>query len=318
MQSSSSTRRRSHSTRRPKRELMRSSCVRSAELAVAVACALVAGVHAQPRAAPVTAARARPAAQLFVDAEAHGSVRDGALIGRGSERVQRLPGGGLRVERLRDYDRVQDPKTSKIVTLPKRWHASVWFELTPELRLRRSEMTLAFDRSIDRALGRVASNDDFAWLFEFDRMSIISAAHGSVLQFVTTREGRVVKRDSYDYPAGTIPIELASMAVAVELWRRRERFEFDVILPGGDVHGVEAKVTRARDVAAFARGYPVPLPALGRLRGELALVDMRLASPFKRLFFPHHFYFVYAWAHPELLLAAWGGDPDVPMLALRE
>ena len=55
-----------------------------------------------------------------------------------------------------------------------------------------------------------------------------------------------------------------------------------------------------------------------QLTGDLAVVDAWLASPIKYLFFPHHFYLVYAAEEPEKLLALWGGDPDEHMQAVRE
>jgi hypothetical protein len=50
---------------------------------------------------------------------------------------------------------------------------------------------------------------------------------------------------------------------------------------------------------------------------DLAIVDMRLASPVKKFLFPYHFYMAYAAEDPSRLEMAWGGDPDDPMHAIR-
>jgi hypothetical protein len=127
-----------------------------------------------------------------------------------------------------------------------------------------------------------------------------------------------VQRGRYAYPPAAVPIEMADMAVSVALSKHARRFELEVLLPDGKRHGVTAEVHRTRDPSGFARGYSVPVAALQRDGNELAVVDMWLTSPFKRLFFPHHYYFVYPSSQPSVLLAAWGGDPDEPLIAVRE
>ena len=260
------------------------------------------------------------AAQLFHAGEVHGQVRDGGLWGSGYEHVDRLSDGGLRVVRVRDYDRLTDPKSKRIVTLPEAWQVRATLVLSPQLRLRRSDTTFAFHRSVDRALGYDASHDELAWLFESNRVVVNADRAGSALTLLAMSDGRVIRRDHYAYPRDAVPIELTSLAVSVQLVRRVSRFEFDVLLPGGDTHGVKAVVHRAADPTPFTRGYRLPAPALALLkqtREGLAIVDLYLASPFKRIVFPHHFYFVYAYAAPDTLLSAWGGDPDEPMLAFQ-
>jgi hypothetical protein len=82
------------------------------------------------------------------------------------------------------------------------------------------------------------------------------------------------------------------------------------------VHGVRSTVTLTRDVRKEARGYRVPKDR--QLAKEpLAVVDMRLASPFKYLFFPHHFYMAFSAAQPSKLMMMWGGDPEATLQAFR-
>ena len=77
-------------------------------------------------------------------------------------------------------------------------------------------------------------------------------------------------------------------------------------------------VHRVTDPAPFAREYDIPGDRLRDDGRQLAIVDAWLTSPFKGLFFPHHFYFTYDSARPSELLALWGGDPDLSLKAFRD
>jgi hypothetical protein len=258
------------------------------------------------------------ASELFGSGEATATVQDGPLRGRGYERIERLAGGGWRVLRTQTYTQIKDRESGKLVRLPEPWHTRQLLELSPQLRLLREDFTASFHRSVDRALGREASRDDLAELFAWDRLRIRPEGAGGRLAMTTTRGNRTVQREHYAYPPEAIAFEIVAMAVSVAVSLRLSHFEFELLMPGGDSHGVAAQVHRTRDASRFARDYRVPRHALRPAAGELAVVDLWLASPFKRLFFPHHFYLVYASARPGDLLALWGGDPDEHLQAFRD
>jgi hypothetical protein len=90
------------------------------------------------------------------------------------------------------------------------------------------------------------------------------------------------------------------------------------MLPGGSLHGVRVLVHRTRDVRPHAAKYRLPPRYLQTASEELAVADMQLASPIKRVFFQHHFYMAFASADPQRLELAWGGNPDEPMQAFRK
>jgi hypothetical protein len=253
---------------------------------------------------------------LFGNSEARARVRDGLLLGTGYERTELLPNSRLRIVRSRTYTRVKNRKTGKLVDLPEPWQIHSTLELSPSLRLIRSDTTLELHRSIDRALG-YAATDELSELFAWDRALTTASAAGDRLTHSRWQKGRSVDRESYDYPADAIPIEIIATALSIAVRNRVERFDFELLLPGGATHGVRSQIHRTRDLHPFATDYPLPARVF-HLAGELAVVDAWLASPLKYLFFPHHFYLVYSAEEPEKLLALWGGNPDEHMQAVRE
>lgn len=253
---------------------------------------------------------------MFGQSVARASLWDGLLIGYGEERTQILPNRHLWVTQTRTYTRVRHPKTQQIVAIPEPWRVRSTFELTPSLRLVRSETTLELHRSIDGAL-HYALSDDLAPLFAWDRALAVANTSGNKLTRSQFSHGRGVKSQSYEYPSDAIPLEIIRYALAPAVRNRVERFDFQLLLPGGSTHGVRAEIHRTHDLRSFAAGYRVPLARVPAT-GELAVVDMWLASPIKHLFFPHHFYMVYASDKPEDLLAFWGGDPDETFMAIRD
>ena len=79
---------------------------------------------------------------------------------------------------------------------------------------------------------------------------------------------------------------------------------------------MRAETHRTRDLARYAKGYRVPKSRLTPSE-PTALVDMRLASPVKHLFFPHHFFMTFSVREPWKLTLLWGGDPDENLQAFR-
>jgi hypothetical protein len=256
------------------------------------------------------------ASALFRDGEARARLLDGLLGGVGHERTQRLPNGTLKITQTRRYDRALSPGTSSSGALPEPWTIDTTLELSSSLRLLRAETRLRVHRSGLRAFDRDA-RDKLEAFFAWDRLLIVASRDGARLTRSTFRAGKLIAERRYAYPASSIPIEIVGPVLSYAVARAFTSFEYDVLLPDGAVHGVRARVHRTRDASRFARRYTIDTRPL-RASGELAVVDMALASPWKRLFFPHHFYFVYASAEPTQLLAFWGGAPDDHLQALRE
>jgi hypothetical protein len=253
---------------------------------------------------------------LFANRQQRAWVKDGPLIGRGQERSAVAADGRLHVWRTRTYERVKHPDSGKVFALPEPWHVESTLVLSPSLRLIETTTTLRFHRSVDRALSYPFS-EKFAELFEWNHVHTAASRAGDRLTRTATLAGKVVERDSYDYPRDAIPLEIVGLVLAHAVKNRVRDFDFELLLPGGDQHGIQSRVHRTRNPARFAAGYQVPLARLGAA-GELAVVDMWLASPIKRVFFPHHFYLVYASDNPAELIALWGGDPDEDLQAFRE
>jgi hypothetical protein len=202
--------------------------------------------------------------------------------------------------------------------LPEPWRVRATLEVSAKLRLLRADTTLWFHRSLDRALGRDASQDDFAPFFEWDRMVVSSDAAGDELHALTTRGKHTVSSERYAYPADGVPLEIVGLVMSLAVAQHRDAFSLELLLPDGSEHGVSARVHHVTDATAFGEGYEIPAKALKRDGRELAVVDLWLTSPFKRLLFPHHFYFMYEAARPSDLLAVWGGDPDENLQAFRD
>lgn len=252
---------------------------------------------------------------LFLNDEARAVVRDGPLLGQGSEHTEVLPGGVLRVLRSRTYTRAVDPKSGKLVTLPEPWHVRSTITLSPGLRLLGVETTLDLHRSIDRAMG-YPWTEKVAELFSWDRALVRSSPDGKRLTRSLFLHDRATAQMSYDYREDAIPLDIVALVLSVAVSNHVDRFDFQLLLPDGATHGVRSVVHRTRDPRPFERGYR--LPAAGVPTGaDLAMVDLSLASPIKHLFYPHHFYFVYGTDQPTKLLALWGGDPDEPLMAFR-
>jgi hypothetical protein len=253
---------------------------------------------------------------LFDAVEARAEVEDGFLIGTGSERVRHLPDGKLEVTRTRHYTRVRHPDKKRIAVLPQPWEATSTLLLEPSLRLLRSDTRLHFDPAADGVFPGTKLSDAHDWLFKLDRTLTRAVEAGRRLEQQTYLNGKVIASERYDYPAKATPLEIVGLYLSIAVARRIEQFDFDLLVPGGSVHGVRAEIHRTRDVRRYAQGYRVPAPRLVS-QVPLAVVDMRLASPVKYLFFPHHFFMAYDERTPSQLVMMWGGDPDENLQAFR-
>lgn len=254
--------------------------------------------------------------ELFGDRVARAKVKDGHLIGRGYERSHVLADRRLQLVRTRTYYRARHPESGKVVELPEPWHVRSTLTLSPELRLLETETRVQFHRSIDQAMGYPFS-EKFEALFEWDRAHTIANRRGDELTRTLTLGKRTVERDTYDYPRDSIPLEIVGTVLSHAVKGRLAEFDFELLLPGGATHGIHSRVHRTRELGRFAKGYAVPLSRVTK-KGELAVIEMWLASPVKRVFFPHRFYLVYASDDPRDLVALWGGDPDQDLLAVSE
>lgn len=255
-------------------------------------------------------------AALFPDSEARADVQDGFLIGEGSERIRHLPDGRILIERKRHYTSVRRTDTHAVARLPEPWSASASVLVDASLRLIEADTRYDFKRTGDAAFADYRFSEKHAWLFENDRSVVRAIDRGRRLQLQELKQGKVHKQSVYDYPPNSAPLELIGLYLSVAVARGIDSFDFDLLVPGGDTHGVRSQVTRTREVARFARGYKVPGERL-KTAEPLAVVDMRLASPIKYLFFPHHFFMAYSVDHPDRLMMMWGGDPDSNLQAFR-
>jgi hypothetical protein len=250
------------------------------------------------------------------ESETKAEVYDGLLLGTGSERLRRLPDGRLRIDRTRHYTRIRHPESGKIVALPQPWSASSVLIVQPSLRLVSSDTRYNFKREADNILGDYKLSEHHEWMFESDRSVVRASTDGKTLTRQSFLGGQSKKNERYDYPPHSMPVEILGLLLAVAVQRRVDQFDFELIVPGGSTHGVRAQVHRTRDVTRFAKGYRVPKKNL--IAPEpLAVIDMRLASPVKYIFFPHHFYLAYSEREPWKLMMMWGGDPDKTIQAFR-
>ncbi|MEY4578831.1 MAG: hypothetical protein RL701_3534 [Pseudomonadota bacterium] len=258
----------------------------------------------------------RSLAAGFQDSDTEADVQDGFLIGVGRERVRRLPDGRLSIERWRRYTAVRNADTHAVAKLPEPWsvHANVLLE--PTLRVIRVDTRFDFKPSGDHVFSDTTLSEKYKWLFEADHTLLRAVDQGRRLQLQSFRQGKGVKQQTYDYPVGSAPLDVVGLVLALAVQRSVDQFDFDLIAPDGSVHGIEAKVTRTRDLRGFAKGYRVPKERLVT-PAPVAMVDMRLASPIKYLFFPHHFFMAFASEQPDQLLMMWGGDPDTNLQAFR-
>jgi hypothetical protein len=255
-------------------------------------------------------------AALLPESAARASMQDGVLFGTGSERLQRLPDGALRVDRTRRYTHVRHPKTGKFVKLPEVWEVTAALRLTPQLRLVSCDTRFNFKREADNILGDYRLSEHQAWMFEKDRSVLRANKDGTTLTRQDYLAGKPIKTERYDYPQGAMPVEILGLVMGIAVQRRIDQFDFELIVPDGDTHGVRAQVRRTRDLHRFAKGYRVP-PSRLKAEETLAVVDIHLSSPIKSLFFPHHFYLAYADHEPWQLMMMWGGDPSETIQAFR-
>jgi hypothetical protein len=254
--------------------------------------------------------------ELFGGRDVRAQVKDGYLIGIGLEHNEVLPDGRLQITRTRTYRSVKHPETGKVYPLSEPWRMHTTLLLSPSLRLIETETRVEFHRSIDKALGYPFSKK-FEALFAWDRARTVANRRGDKLTRTLTLGKRVVESDTYDYPNDAVPLEIVSTVLSLAVKNHVPSFDFELLLPGGATHGINARVHRTNDLKRYAKGYTVPLARVPQV-GELAVIDMNLASPVKRVFFPHHFFLVYASADPADLVALWGGDPEKDLQAVRQ
>lgn len=255
-------------------------------------------------------------ARLFPDYDARAEVQDGFLIGTGTERVRRLPNGQLRIERTRHYTAVRDTDNGRIASLPEPWDARAVLLVTPSLRLIMADTMLAFKRSGDGVFPDEKLSKRHDWLFKVDHTTLRATADGKRLTYATYSGNKRVGGETYDYPPDSMPLEIVALLLSIAVQRQLDTFDFDLVVPGGSTHGVRAQTHRTRDVRRFAQGYRIPKAHL-TTNETLAVVDMRLASPIKYVFFPHHFYMAFSAREPWKLTMMWGGDPDENLQAFR-
>jgi hypothetical protein len=249
--------------------------------------------------------------RLFDGDDARARVKDGLLLGTGRERSKLLQDGRLRVERSKVYTRVKHPDSGAVVTLEPPWKVRSVLELSPTMRLLKSETWLDFHPQVDEEI-----RDEFERFFEWDHARSVVTGGGRELTHVLWKGGEQVERERYDYEPDDVPLEIVGLTIALAVQQGIDRFDFDLLLPGGSTHGVRSRVHRVRTARRFAAGYRVPHEHLTG-DGELAVVEMRLSSPVKYLLFPHEFYMVFDAKRPTRLRAMWGGDPDENLQAFR-
>lgn len=255
-------------------------------------------------------------AKTFPASESHADVSDGFLLGTGTEIVRPQPDGSLEIDRTRIYTRVRDTESGRIAKFPEPWRVRSVLKVSPALRLVAADTQLFFKASGDTVFPGSKLSERHDWLFEVDRTQTRVSADGRKLTNQTFKGAKRLKSDTYDYPTDAVPIEIVGMFLSVAVQRQLDRFDFELLVPGGSTHGVRAETHRTRDVTSFAKGYRVPKAKLTSA-DPVALVDMRLASPVKYLFFPHHFYITFAIAEPWKLTMLWGGKPDENLQAFR-
>ncbi|HET6339761.1 MAG TPA: hypothetical protein VFG30_41405 [Polyangiales bacterium] len=258
----------------------------------------------------------RPLSRLFPASESRAEVSDGFLLGTGSEIIRPLADGRLQIERTRIYTRVRDTETGRIAPLPEPWRARSVLTVLPSLRLIGVDTQLFFKRSGDTVFQGSRLSERHDWLFKVDRTRIAASADGKRLTLESYQARKRTKSETYDYPADAIPFEVVGMFLSVAVERQLDKFDFELLLPGGSTHGVRAETHRTRDLRHYAEGYRIPKSRLVA-REPLALVDLKLASPVKYVFFPHHFYMAFSIGEPWKLTMLWGGDPDENLQAFR-
>jgi len=262
-------------------------------------------------------ARSGQLTAIFGTSDSRARVRDGFLVGLGTEHTELRSDGVFVVTRVRTYTSAIHPQTGKRAALPEPWHVRSTLEVSAGLRLLRVETTLELHKSADRALGYPLS-EKLEELFAWNRGVMRAIASGKKLDRTLYRDGHLTSHASFDYAEQAVPLDIVSIVLSAAIKRRIDNFDFQLLLPDGATHGVRSVVHRTRDLRRFQRGYRLQPGRFATPDDELAVADLSLASPVKHLFYPHHFYFVYAAHDPATLLAVWGGDPDAPLTAFRE
>lgn len=250
------------------------------------------------------------------DYEARAEVQDGFLLGTGRERVSTLPDGKMVIERVRRYTHARRKDTQAVAKLPEPWRVNATYWLEPNLRLIAADTRWNFPKSGDTVFPDYILSEHHDWLFKKDRTLLRATEQGRRLQLQVFLQGKEVESKIYDYPEKAAPIEVLGLYLAVAVQRGIDKFEFDLIVPGGTVHGVRSQIHHTRDVRRFSKGYRVPKDRL-QAKEPLAVVDMHLASPIKYLFFPHHFYMAFSTTQPSKLMMMWGGDPERTIQVFR-
>jgi hypothetical protein len=253
---------------------------------------------------------------LLPEEESHAVVQDGFLGGTAVERVRHLPDGRLRIDRLRHYTRMRHPETGAMAALPEAWEFEAHVTLLPSLRLVEADTSLRFRRSADTVFSDYKVSERDAWLFQWDRSVVRLTADGRQLEQQSYLNHKALGGVRYDYPTTAIPFEIVGPYLSVAARLQLDQFDFDLLLPGGSIHGVRSQIHRTRDLQPFAKDYHFPKQRL-QARSTFAVVDMRLSSPIKYLFFPHHFFAVFSWPDASKLLMLWGGDPQHDVQAFR-
>ena len=287
-------------------------CGGSCLLAAAVLLPLGAAVRGEP--AP--RADLAPMAAMFAAGDARAVVQDGPLLGTATEHTERRADGGLSIARRRTYARARDPDTGKVIALPEPWEATSRLEVSPALRLLQVHTQASFHRSAERVFGKGALHDALPALFEVDRTTLTAAPGGGKLDYRAYLGKQQLEHERYDYDRDLVPLEIVGLYLSSELSAGRRAFGFELLVAGNSSDGVDATVHTTRDLRPYAKGYGLPAARIAVQR-DVLVVDMRLSSLIKRLFFPHHFYMVFAADDPSRLLMLWGGDPDVPLQAFR-
>jgi hypothetical protein len=258
----------------------------------------------------------RSLAARFPEGESHADVEEAGMLGVGTERMTHLPDGNLRLERSRIYTRVRHPDTGQVATLPEPWEVSASLIVQPSLRLVIADTRFRFKRSGDGVFPGYKLSEHEAWMFDHDHSVIRTSPDGQRMTHQEWDHGKLVKSESYAYPPHGVPLELIGLLLSAAVQHQVDQFNFELLVPGGSAHGISAQIHRTRDIRPFAKGYRI-LPRHLVAQETLAVVDLRLSSPIKYLFFPHHFYLAYSQREPWKLMMLWGGEPDKNLQAFR-
>jgi hypothetical protein len=257
-------------------------------------------------------------AKIFPEGVSRADIQEGMLIGVGSERLKHLPDGRLSIVRKRHYTAVRRLDTKEVAQLPEPWEATTTLLLEPNLRLVQADTRMSFKQEVGDALfADYKLSKEQNWLFEADHSVLKAVENGRKLQMQRFLRGKGVKQSTIDYPPDAAPLDTIGLYLSAAVARGIDQFDFQLLVPGDGTHGIRAQVHRTRDLSRFAEGYRLPKSRL-RTEETLAVLDLRLASPIKYVFYPHHFFMAYSLAHPDQLLMMWGGDADSSMQAFRK